>query len=52
MGWQFISAIVSARHQMVKDQSTQVTHLHGLKPKAEVKDLSFYYGAAKVLKRR
>ena len=36
---------------MVNDQSTQVTHLTGLKPKAEVKDLSFYYGAAKVLKR-
>ena len=35
---------------MVNDQSTQVTHLKGLKPKAEVKDLSFYYGAAKVLK--
>jgi hypothetical protein len=30
---------------MVNDQSTQVTHLTGLKPKAEVKDLSFYYGA-------
>jgi phosphate transport system ATP-binding protein len=35
---------------MVNNRSTQATHAIGLKAKAEVKELSFYYGATKVLK--